>query len=650
MDVESSVTTARSGTLTQLAAARVRGRGLSWDDVRAALLGILLVTPLAAVNGGYWPTAWNWSALAFLWIAAVALILGVPAVSRAEVAMLSALVALLVWTGVSTAWSSDVGQTVLETQRAVVYVGVLAAALLLARGSSYRSLLIGVWGAIGLVCGYALLTRLFPERLGFYDPIAGYRLSEPLGYWNALGIFAAIGSLIALGFAAHARSLPLRTAAAASLLLTVPTLYFTFSRGAWIALAAGLVAAFVLETRRLELVTALLVVGPFPAIAVWRASGSRGLTRLDSPLALASHDGHRLAVVLVLLAAAAAVAVMLAFLLSRRFTFSTAARRGYAIVLCVAAVGAALALFAHFGAPQTIAQRAYDSFTAPPPATATDLNQRLFNLASTRRLLWTAAWHDAEAHPLLGSGAGTFERFWLQHRTIGEKVRDAHSLYMETLAEIGPVGLALLVVALSVPAVAAVRARRRRLVAPAFGAYVAFLLHAGVDWDWEMTAVTVAGLLCGAALLLAGRSQSRTFRLSVPSRAIGIGVAVVLGVYAFVGLLGNRALSAANSAANAGRPAKEESEARHALRWAPWSSEARRLVAEGEYAQGRLRASRASLRHALSEDPGNWQLWFNLAAASSGRERVVAFRRAHRLNPLSTELGDYRAWLRGKSP
>jgi hypothetical protein len=74
------------------------------------------------------------------------------------------------------------------------------------------------------------------------------------------------------------------------------------------------------------------------------------------------------------------------------------------------------------------------------------------------------------------------------------------------------------------------------------------------------------------------------------------------------------------------------------------------LVAEGEYGQGKLRASRESLRHALSEDPGNWELWFNLAAASSGRQRVLAVRRAHRLNPLSAELADYKTWLHGKSP
>ena len=395
--------------------------------------------------------------------------------------------------------------------------------------------------------------------------------------------------------------------------------------------------------------TALLVIGPFAAVAVWRASSSRGLTRLDSSLALASHDGHRLAGLLVLLAAAAAAVAMLLTFAARFLSFSAAARLGYAIVLGAATLVAAVAIFAHFGAPQTLAHRAYDSFTAPPPRSATDLNQRLFNLASTRRLLWAAAWHDAQAHPLLGSGAGSFERYWLQHRTIGEKVRDAHSLYMETLAELGPLGLALLIVALLLPVVAAVRARYRRLVAPAFGAYVAFLVHAGVDWDWEMTAVTSAGLFVAPHFSSRGGRRAGSLRCRSAAARSGSALRSSSPDMPSSAWLETAHL-ALERAANAHRPAKEESKARQALGWAPWSSEARRLVAEGEYGQGKLRASRESLRHALSEDPGNWELWFNLAAASSGRERVLAFRRAHRLNPLSAELGDYKTWLQGKSP
>ena len=60
--------------------------------------------------------------------------------------------------------------------------------------------------AIFLASGYGLLTRLFPERLGVFDPVAAYRLEEPLTYWNALGLFAAMGALLALGFAARAET------------------------------------------------------------------------------------------------------------------------------------------------------------------------------------------------------------------------------------------------------------------------------------------------------------------------------------------------------------------------------------------------------------------------------------------------------------
>jgi hypothetical protein len=648
--LEGSLPAARARSVPQPLDVTIRARGLSWANLSAALLGVLIVAPLAASDGGYWPTAWGWSSLAFIWLAALALILRAPALGRREIAMLAALSSLLVWVAASIIWSSNVGQTVLETQRLVVYVGALAAVFLLLRSSTYRALLTGVWAAVALVCGYALLTRLFPERLGFYDPIAGYRLSEPLGYWNGLGIFAAIGSLLALGLAARSRSLLLRGSAAASLLLTIPTLYFTFSRGAWIALAFGIAAALMLETRRLQFVTTLLVVAPFPAVAVWLASRSRGLTRIDSPLTLASHDGHRLTVALLALAGGAAAAAVLLHLAARRVSFSTPVRRGYAVALAAAALAAAALLFAHFGSPPTLAQRAYNSFTAPPPRSVTDLNQRLFTLASTRRVLWTVTWHNVEGHPLLGSGAGTFERYWLRHRTIGSKARDAHSLYLETLAELGPGGLALLTVALALPAAAAVAARHRGLVAPAFGAYVAYLLHAGIDWDWEMTAVTLAGLLCGASILLASRSRSRRIRLPIGYRALGLGIAFLFGAYALLGLVGNQALSAADAKAGSGRPQKEEAEARKAVRWAPWSSEAWRLVAEGEYAQGDLRGARASLRRALAKDSGNWQLWFNLAAASRSRERLEALRRAHQLNPLSPEIADYRASLRETSP
>ena len=114
-------------------------------------------------------------------------------------------------------------------------IGAVVAVLALAPARPVRPLLGAVLAAVTLDCAYALATRLFPGRIGSYDSLAVYRLSTPIGYWNGLGVFAAIGAVVALGFAARGTRPVTRALAAASLLVLVPTLYFTFSRGAWLA-------------------------------------------------------------------------------------------------------------------------------------------------------------------------------------------------------------------------------------------------------------------------------------------------------------------------------------------------------------------------------------------------------------------------------
>jgi O-antigen ligase len=119
---------------------------------------------------------------------------------------------------------------------------------------------------------------------------------------------------------------------------------------------------------------------------------------------------------------------------------------------------------------------------------------------------WHVAWIEVKQNPVLGSGAGTFDRYWLFHRPVGSFARDAHSLYLETLAELGPIGLAVLLAALALPLLV-LRARRDPLLATAAAGYVAYLVHAAVDWDWELPAVTLAGLFCGSAALVAARGK-----------------------------------------------------------------------------------------------------------------------------------------------
>jgi len=75
-------------------------------------------------------------------------------------------------------------------------------------------------------------------------------------------------------------------------------------------------------------------------------------------------------------------------------------------------------------------------------------------------------------------------------------VRDAHSLYLETAAELGLVGLLALALFLGGIAAAA-----RRGPPTLVAVLVAFALHAGLDWDWELPALTLTALLVAAKLL-----------------------------------------------------------------------------------------------------------------------------------------------------
>ena len=597
----------------------------------AVVLGVL-----AAANGGYFATSWGWSTLVLAWGAVMALLLrkGI-ALSRPELGLLAAAGAFVAWLGLSIVWSSARVESVDELERVFLYLCGLAALLLLVRTTSVSQLLAGITVAIGLVSAYALATRLFPDRVGSFDSIAGYRLSDPVGYWNALGVLAAIGALLAFGFAARAERLWARAAAAASLPVLALTIEFTFSRGSWIALAVGLAAAVALDPRRMHVVACLLALAPPAGIAVWLASRSTALTTRNSSLGKAVSEGHRLALVLAGLMAASALLVTGIAALEPRVRFGAGARRVVAGVLAAAVLACAVGGLAAYGGPVSLARKAVHSFESPP-VRGTRLSGRVFTLSSNGRIdLWRAALHQFESHPLLGGGAGSYEQYWRQHRPTALDVRDAHSLYLETLSELGLVGFALLAVVLAVPLLAA-RSRRLPLVPPALGAYVAFLVHAGIDWDWEMPAVTLAGLACGAAALIAARRESP--RLTSHVRYAGAALLVGVGAFAAMTLVGNRALDSGDAAAANGNWSKAAADARTARMWLPWSSEPWRLLGDASFGQGDFAAAARDYRRAILLDPRNWQLWFDLGYATSGSESDAAFARAAALDPRNSDI------------
>jgi hypothetical protein len=602
-------------------------------------LAAIAATTCAAIalrDGGYFPTEWASSSLVLFCIATTALLLRDRfAFGRLDLVMLALLTAFVAWLALSAIWSTSVERTVLELQRGLVYLAGLLTVFLVARGRSTRELLFAVCGASLLVSAVALTKLFFPDRFSAPTGVF-YRLSEPLGYPNALALVAVIGALLATAFAAHARSGVTRAFAAGSLVVFAFTLLFTFSRGAWICLAVGLMAMFALDSRRIAVVRALIAIVPVASVAVWLGSRADALTTPDASSSRAAEQGHLLALAAVALFATAASAAVAVTFAARRISLgrrTSIAATGTILVLLFVTSAAAIGHYAARPALHAIyapgALPGYPLGTQPDSSSALSLSGRI--------PVWRQAWRDWEAHPALGSGAGTFEQYWLEHRRTSVNVRDAHSLYLETLAELGPLGLGLLAATLGIPLLAVVRARSHPFVPAAFAAYVAYLIHAAGDWDWEMPAVTLLALCCGAALVLAVRpAERRTPPLRI--RAPVVVGTLILSVVAFAGLIGNGALAASARAGSSHQWRRSASEARKAIRWMPWSSEARWRLALAQNGEGKLVAARVSLRRATAKNPREWRPWLGLVQLAGGQLQNRALKQAARLNPRDPEI------------
>jgi O-antigen ligase len=587
------------------------------------------VTALSLANGGYFATEWGWASLGFLLVALTALIVRPDVrVTRASAAFLLALVLFAGWTALSTLWAPTPALPLLETQRVFVYVAAAAAFIAVApQGEARYGFAAGTTAAVALIAGDALAGHLFPDRATF-DPEASFRLAGSFDYSNALGLLAAIGLLLALGYVGHASSAGARALAGASVVLLATTLYLTFSRGSVLAFAVGAVVLVALEPRRLALGLAAAPTAAAALIAVWFASRQTALTTEGYPLDDAARAGHRVALGLAVLMLAGAAAG--AF--SRLHALVPSRERAFAYALALFAV-----LLVAVAATQ--ATRAVSAFDRQPSPTGGDLNRRLLSVSSDWRSdYWRVAWRESRDHPLLGGGAGSWQRSWLRDRPADITVRNAHNLYLETLAELGPPGLALLLAALCAPLVAVGAARRRPYGAAAAAAYSAFLVHVGVDWDWQITAIGVTALTCAVPLACSGRALELDTRL----RAIVAAPIVLLGALAVCAQIGNSAAASSSSAADRLDLRAARADARKAIRWQPWSAEPWRLLAEAQLTAGNVEAARVSLRRALRRDPTNWELWYVLAAASEGPAQRAALERAARLNPFSPEIAALR--------
>ncbi len=268
-----------------------------------------------------------------------------------------------------------------------------------------------------------------------------------------------------------------------------------------------------------------------------------------------------------------------------------------------------------------------------------DLDDRLFTLSGNGRSdLWRVGRDIASEHPVAGAGAGSYKRNWLERRPYEAPVQDAHSLYLEMVAELGAVGLALIVLLFGFPLVLAVRSRHRPLVPIAAAVLVAYLARAGIDWDWEFPVLTLVALGCAGVIVAEGVDR--------PSGALGRGRVVILAVslalvpIVAVTTVGNRA-QAASAEAFADRDFdRAAAEAKTAERFMPWSVEPLVLLGRAQAGAGERGSARETFRRAASVEPEYWRVWLELAAVSKGSQREAALGRARALNPLDGHIRD----------
>ncbi|MFL5954891.1 MAG: O-antigen ligase family protein [Gaiellaceae bacterium] len=477
--------------------------GATWSArVAVAAVPLVLVPALGAVQGGFHPDAWVWSAALAAWAAALALVLGASADRvRRDWPWLVAAGALLLWTLASAIWSVEPAQSVLESRRMLVYAAVVLALIVLARRGSAPILLAGAHaGIVALVL--LALARYFVVPRSF-DQFEGYLLSEPLGYANAVGILSVMGILLSIGAATDSGHRVVRATSGAAVPLCAAALTLSESRASWLAFGIGLAATIALHRSPWSVVrmAAALALPAATATVIARYSG---LGTLDTP-----HLGRPVvALAAVVCSALAAVAAVLA----ARRPVGRAGRRTRGLVVAAVAGAGVLGIGAIVSA----------SLTEP------------------RSLYYHVAWREFLAHPLLGSGAGTFGRYWLLSGPVGQwgGALDAHSLYLETLAELGPVGLCLLIAFLLYPLRATVAHRARPFVPAAAGATIAFYVHAGLDWDWELPALVVAALACAAAVAFSETQEAAaepSAGLPSAARAATLAAALLAGVAAIAG-------------------------------------------------------------------------------------------------------------------
>jgi hypothetical protein len=426
-------------------------------------------------------------------------------------------------TGLSILWSTVPADSWIEANRTLGYLMAFAAALFAARlvPEGWAALLNGLLLALVAVVIYALATRVWPSALAENDVFA--RISEPFGYWNAVGAAAAMGVPLALWLGARRSGHAATSAFGYPVLgLFLITIFLTYSRGALLAALIGIAVWLVAVPLRLRSLTVLGVsaLGAAPVV-VWALTKS-AFTQDRVPIVVRESVADEFGILLVLTCVALLVAGLAIGFRVNLAAPSLKLRRRVGIAVALVALALPLVAVSAVAASErglrgTVTERVRQ-ITSEEGGTAVG-PERFGQVSSARGRYWRQAGAIFKDRPRLGTGAGTFAAARLRYRRDEVAARHAHGYVPQTMADLGVAGLAVsaalvlawLVAAARTLATRPSRGRRRPWSAERVGlsalalSAVVLAVHGSIDWTWFVPGPTLMSLV--AAGWVAGRGS-----------------------------------------------------------------------------------------------------------------------------------------------
>ena len=682
--------------------------GKDFFRVAILMLGFLVVLYYSFSAGGYFVVKRSYGELIIFYLIVLGLLFrlqtagNLPRMGKIELGLFGAFAA---WILLSVSWSLVPARSFDEFVRALLYVGGFGLVYIYLSRREWLTWLGHLFILIAFIVAIATLwhDKIFSPAQYDFDS----RLSWPLTYWNTMAMMMVMAFPIGLRVLAdRGTNVILRSFYGGAMFLFMTVLVFTWSRAGllFLVLAAGIYLLLSINRLRALLMTAAVWAWALLVVAYCHLF-LPAMLELNAAVDARQSQGPALGIVLIFMFLGAVGTQMAIWKLEPRISFSPAAIRkigyGVAIVAGVAILAGGGVFVIKKGGPVAMVRKQVDAFSQDNlSAPADSAAQRLLSSDTQRPQEYEVSFRTFADHPLNGTGAATWSVAWNRLRppfrdangvVHDVPTKNGHSLMFDALAELGLPGVLLLlgfIVTFFWVAIKDVRflgaSKHREIYGAFFAATAVLLLHAQMDWDWQMSVIFLVffmfaggivryGVLSRQAVAaggeegavvqpVAGRTSSLPFFLHW-NWLVGAGCVVAMALTIFP-LLGAVKLQTANDLASHAVQVSQNDRAgaqslylqvQQAAQWAhrvnPLEGEPYQLEALAAQGLGHNDQAEQLMKQALQIEPQNDKFERNLAriyiAENNVPGAVDAIKKARQLNPLeSQETGNLEVQIR----